>query len=177
MALALLSTGCLITDVLEERPVDPPVPNSAPHVEEASLSPPPWQIVSLGSEAGGASGCRETLRVGVVADEDVEDLLMARWFIDYWENTSPVEDYRFPNTGKPQRIGPSFVVTPETFLKSDPERRRTTHVVMVVISDGFESGSDFTLPMEGKAAVTYTWTVDTTEAASCPDESQDGGYL
>ena len=171
MTLAIVPSGCLVTDVLEERPGYDAGSNHPPRLEEASVTPPHWEIVRLRKDGldEDSSGCQKTLRIGVVHDEDVDDALVARWFIDYWDDDRIIEEDKLAKTGKPERIGPDFAISPARFEQPG------IHVVMVVVSDEFAGGSDFTQPMEGKAAVSQTWTVDTTESGNCP--TPDGGYL
>jgi hypothetical protein len=166
LAAGLAAAGCLLTDDPEVRPVVPPAPNNVPRIVESSVSPPGWAVVV--PDPLGDPACRVQLSIGTVVDEDIADSLSARWFVDYDPKDPPDTSFLGGEplnlTGAAERPGPSLDSETNTRLKTKLASAPRVHMVMVVVSDGFDpKASDYTKVLEGRGSVSWTWAVE-----ACP---------
>ncbi|MFN7132352.1 MAG: hypothetical protein ACK4N5_09720 [Myxococcales bacterium] len=151
--MAMLGSACLPFDLgpVEEPP--PPV-NVHPRIEESSVRPQGARI-DLSKEIG----CRIKLAVGVVNDADVDDVLSARWFIDFDYNpgaSNPIyHQHELENRGRPERVGSEFEFVGLNYPPG-------LHTVEVVFSDGFAGSGGPRKVQDGKGSDVYRWFIDST---------------
>ena len=181
--MTVATTGCLSIDDLVARPETPPAVNHPPRFQRSSITPLTTKVVEPGPELN----CQIDLKAGVVVDEDVNDELQARWFIDYdpgaetrarppiftggIDRNITLDVFNFdglikiviPTTGRAERISDSMRFTFHTnrFPKGP-------HIVTLMVSDGFTP--NFQDPQEvaaGYGADFVEWFIDTTKATEC----------
>ncbi|HEY3450089.1 MAG TPA: hypothetical protein VGK67_27295 [Myxococcales bacterium] len=131
-----------------------PTPDAGPHVialDPDSMAPPNDQCL----EPIGLPDCSELrLLAGAVIDDDVNENLYVRWFVDGdFKDQALLSPAQPPST---RRLGPSFSFLPQPYA-------RAAHVVKVVVSNGFSQTGDSTQLAEGKTSAEWTWCVDTTK--------------
>lgn len=162
--MTAFATGCLVTDVLEEQTTPLPADNTAPRIVRDSVSPEPWNIVLINNDT--PRGCELSLTIGIVEDDEGDDLEV-RWFVDFWLDGRP------RNTTKIYKSN-GMLGTGWSDIDYTDWGEGGIHVVRAIVSDGF-ADSSWTKAAEGHATVEQTWTIDTTQAASCP-RPVDGGF-
>ncbi len=158
MALALTAPACL---PFELSPVDPPdaAANYPPEIVDSSISPRE-SIIDLRRDTD--FQCSVELVVGVVRDEDPDDQLEARWFIDY-DFTEGASNalWQRNRLRNPERVVNSF-----PFNVVDPYATPGLHVVEVVIGESEKFADDQSRRLNpGATVATHRWVVDVPAAA------------
>ncbi len=106
-----------------------------------------------------------------VDDPDTNELVEARWFIDYdpTTNVGITRDDIIPGTGDPSvTVRP---IAPFVYVVPDPDPANTAHVVEVVISNGFAPPGDLSVPLpnrmpaEGFETQLFRWVFQYTDTS------------
>lgn len=156
MLIALTAPACL---PFELYPVEEPPPpaNYPPVIVDGSISPRD-SYVDLRRETD--FQCSVELVIGGVVDEDLDDVLEARWYVDYdftegasnglWKRNV------LDNRDQPGRLVPSF-----PFNVNDPYATPGIHVVEVVISEAsnFVDGQSRAV-FDDALVATHRWVID-----------------
>ena len=171
--LALLAAGlgaCLIPP--DDRILDfpPPAQNRPPRIIENLAQPD--RRVTLGT----GTTCLQTFSVQV-EDPDVDDPIIARWYVDYDATSNPApygQDQRLDNNGKALRDEPA-TLTLAPSSSGSPLATTGAHLVEVLVADGrlvnreplphpsVEDGG-----LNPSYAVTYAWLVTVDDGVPCP---------
>jgi hypothetical protein len=163
VAMAILSTSCLVTDPLEAEPTNVTV-NHPPRLLELSVYPSNFKCVALQYNPSKKT-CDPKFGVGKVVDEDVTDtILKARWFVDSTYTGSEMNISSVPSdTGERTATDADYVVSAnDSSALSQPG----FHVLKIMVSDGFAfKDHDQQQVLDDKGVATYAWCVDTT---TCP---------
>ncbi len=83
LMVAALASGCLLPSPIFEQDQE----NHPVWVDDEQISPDPRTIV-LADPIDLSTGATQSFSVGTVWDDDVEDTVYLRWFVDYDENQS-----------------------------------------------------------------------------------------
>jgi hypothetical protein len=161
--MALFASGCLVTEELQGRESDPPKVNHPPYILEGWASPSNFQVVKLSTQDDCASRAFE---IRVVGDQDLEDELWAVWYVDFDPSPGKPKTHYGRNqiTSAPneqgERLGPP--ATSYKFSSADFKKdNKTEFVLKISISDFEPAGDDPMNVPEGRYAVSYSWTIDT----------------
>lgn len=158
VAMALCTSACLVTDTLVVEP-PPPVPVNHPVViVEDSVSPQNWAPVQLTRTSN--PPCTQVFEAKQVTDEDLEDNLSARWFLDC--ATAPtIDDWLACKTDEAALLSPDNSASRiGPFHQLDMKNPRLTpglHILKLLVSDKFlvaRPGVE-----EGYSLATYEWAV------------------
>ena len=126
-ALAAMGAGgCLIPqtdDVLD--PIT--LRNHPPRIMEEQIIPN-QRVVSLGIN------CTQEFSA-FVEDPNVDDTLIARWYVDWEDKDPPVEEVQLTNNGAPRRAE-SVRYVANAWDPLSPLSRTGTHVVTLMVMDG-----------------------------------------
>ncbi len=157
--MLLASTSCLITDPIEGRTPPPPATNHPPRIPKAAVEPLNWSRIVVPND------CKVTLSVGYVEDDDLNDTLSVRWFVDWDPSPGALNTYvggTIDPSGSVERINTGVTTYPLT-IKSPG-----VHVVTMVLSDGFSSlPTDSATPQAGRDVTSVSWTIDASAATDC----------
>ena len=171
--LLLVGSGCLSQ---VDGPIiadDPPVVNRPPAIVPGQVSPPEG-VVTLN-----ANCAQDLFQLGVIEEQDLQDRLFVRWFIDYDSETRPfvVQDNL---VGSEQtdtsREAPSFILEPQSprqFPNSIQLAPEGYHRLEAWVSDrNFEPGDPPNRRVPDEARVDHAWwLVRFTNDTPCPEGS------
>jgi hypothetical protein len=162
--MCLLVTSCLVTDELTPRQVPPEEPNSPPRFEESSIHPASTMVLRP------IDGCTIVMEVDTIIDEDLDDKLTARWFINFDPEAEENPVVREVDIAQPTpnasttRLGGDAT----TYTFHADQKDLGLYVIYLVVSDGFSNEANRpAAAREGKAAVSYVWFIDSTGATDC----------
>lgn len=155
----LANTSCLVTEGLEPRETEPPPTNSWPRIIQDSISPKNTTPVVT---TGDVQCLPVDLAIGKVADENTEQDLSVRVFVDGEFKDQTVILKTSDSTKAVERLGPTYTFLPSQWC-------RGFHVVRVLVADGefAKSGAfDALRDPANHGLVECVWAVDT---SACPD--------
>jgi len=172
-SLLFMTTSCLAR---VDGPIvadDPPVVNRPPAIVPGQVSPPEG-IVTLN-----ANCAQHQFQLGVIEEQDLQDRIFVRWFIDYDAETRPfvVQDNLLGSEQTDTaREAPSFILEPQSprqFPNSILIAPDGYHRLEAWVSDrNFEPGDPPNRRVPDEARVDHAWwLIRFTDDTPCPDGS------
>ena len=172
-SLLLTVSGCLSQ---VDGPIiadDPPIVNRPPSIVPGQVSPPEG-VVTLN-----ANCAQHLFKLGVIEEQDLQDRLFVRWFIDYDSDTRPfvVQDNLLGSEQTDtSREAPSFILEPQSprqFPNSIQMAPEGYHRLEAWVSDrNFEPGDPPNLRVPDEARVDHAWwLIRFTNDTPCPEGS------
>ena len=172
-SLLCLSASCLSQvdgPIIAE---DPPIINRPPAIVPGQVSPPEG-VVTLNSNCA-----QHQFQLGVIEEQDLQDRLFVRWFIDYDSETRPfvVQDNLLGSEQTDtSREAPSFILEPQSprqFPNSIQLAPDGYHRLEAWVSDrNYEPGEPPNRRVPDEARVDHAWwLIRFTNDTPCPEGS------
>ena len=157
-AVLLILQGCLAPVDGPIVSANPPANNQPPAILPSQINPAAG-VVSLN-----ANCAKHIFHLGVIEEQDLQDRLFIRWFIDYNESSSPFvmqENLLGSEQTDSAREAPNFVLEPDSPLQF-PRGYQTApngyHILEALVSDrNYEPGEPPNRKVPDEARVDRAW--------------------